>query len=156
MMTDGQASFPAQAINSIKSNPEILGKMKFKAVAYAGGSDSLKKIAELLGGEFVAAILAQQLANAFISLVSRKKKEGAALWDTKQLAVGQVLSMSTYYNVKAIAGTVITVEDHNGTTMNVSKNIIEKMASATHFKREVPMNMTSLAELLETFSDTVF
>jgi hypothetical protein len=30
------------------------------------------------------------------------------------------------------------------------------MASGTHFAKEVPMNMTALAELLETFYDTVF
>jgi hypothetical protein len=102
--------------------------------------------------------LANQLANAFISLVARKKtaKAGAPLWDTTKFAVGQILSMRTYYNVKAIAGNVITVEDQNGTTMQVSQNIVEKMASGTHFAKEVPMNMTGLAELLETFSDTVF
>lgn len=30
------------------------------------------------------------------------------------------------------------------------------MSSAYHFAREVPLTMTSLAALLETFSDTVF
>jgi hypothetical protein len=40
--------------------------------------------------------------------------------------------------------------------MNVSKDIVEKMASGSHFAKEVALNMTSLAELLETFSDTVF
>ena len=40
--------------------------------------------------------------------------------------------------------------------MEVSRDIIEKMASASHYKQEVAMNMTALAELLETFSDTVF
>jgi hypothetical protein len=30
------------------------------------------------------------------------------------------------------------------------------MASASHFAKEVPMNMTGLAELLEQCSDTVF
>ncbi len=40
--------------------------------------------------------------------------------------------------------------------MHVSKDIIEKMWSANHYEKEVGMNMTSLAELLETFSDTVF
>ena len=58
----------------------------FKAVAYKGGSDSLKKIAQALNGEFVTALLSNQLANAFISLVSRKKKAGKPLWDPKQLA----------------------------------------------------------------------
>ncbi len=51
---------------------------------------------------------------------------------------------------------MITVVDQNGTTMQVSRNIIEKMASGSHFAKEVPMNMTALAELLETLSDTVF
>jgi hypothetical protein len=40
--------------------------------------------------------------------------------------------------------------------MNVSKNVIEKMASATHFAKEVAVNMTGLAEILEECSDTVF
>ena len=40
--------------------------------------------------------------------------------------------------------------------MHVSKDIIEKMNSANHFKKTVPMNMTSLAELLESVGDTVF
>lgn len=64
--------------------------------------------------------------------------------------------MSTYYNVTGIAGDSITVDDQNGTTMQVSKNIIEKMSSGTHFNKEVAMSMTALAELLENFFDTVF
>ena len=40
--------------------------------------------------------------------------------------------------------------------MHVSRDIIEKMVSASHFSKEVPLNMTSLAELVEQFSDTVF
>lgn len=40
--------------------------------------------------------------------------------------------------------------------MHVSRDIVEKMVSGTHFAREVGMNMTGLAELLETFSDTIF
>lgn len=34
--------------------------------------------------------------------------------------------------------------------------ILEKWPSADHYAKEVPMTMSSLAELLETFSDTVF
>ena len=48
------------------------------------------------------------------------------------------------------------VEDHNKKNKTVSKEIIEKMPSATHFAKEIPLTMTGLAELLETFSDTVF
>jgi predicted transcriptional regulator len=40
--------------------------------------------------------------------------------------------------------------------MHVSKDIVEKMLSGTHFSKEVAMNMTALAELLETFSDSIF
>lgn len=113
-------------------------------------------MANALGGEFVTVLLAKQLANAFISLVARKKKNGPALWETKQLAVDQVLSMTTYFHIAAVAGNSVTVEDQNDTTMNVSKDIIEKMASGSHSAKEVGMNMTALAELLETLSDTVF
>ena len=83
-------------------------------------------------------------------------KSGPALWDTKQFDIGQNLSQTTYYNVKDISGDRITVEDQHGGLMHVSRDIVEKMASATHFSREVPMNMTGLAQLLETCSDTVF
>ena len=40
--------------------------------------------------------------------------------------------------------------------MHVSRDIVEKMASGTHYAKEVGMNMTGLAELLEQCSDTVF
>ncbi len=40
--------------------------------------------------------------------------------------------------------------------MHVSRDILEKMDSAAHFSKEVPMNMTELAELLETAGDTAF
>ena len=40
--------------------------------------------------------------------------------------------------------------------MDVSKDILEKMDSGTHFSKEVAMNMTDLAELITTCGDTVF
>jgi hypothetical protein len=40
--------------------------------------------------------------------------------------------------------------------MQVSKDILEKMDSASHFEKEVPLTMTQLAELMETCGDTVF
>jgi hypothetical protein len=79
----------------------------------------------------------------------KKGKAQPALWDTKQFAVGQMLSQTTYYNVKEIAGDRITVEDQHGGLMHVSRDIVEKMASATHYAKEVGTNMTGLAELLE-------
>jgi hypothetical protein len=39
--------------------------------------------------------------------------------------------------------------------MYVSRDILEKMSSATHFTREVGLTMTALAELLSTVSDTI-
>lgn len=40
--------------------------------------------------------------------------------------------------------------------MHVSRDILEKMDSANHFIREVPVNMTELAELLENAGDMAF
>jgi hypothetical protein len=40
--------------------------------------------------------------------------------------------------------------------MHVSRDILEKMDSAAHYESEVPMNMTELAELLESAGDTAF
>lgn len=53
-------------------------------------------------------------------------------------------------------GRDVFIADQNGDNKTVSKEIIEKWPSADHYAKEVPMTMTSLAELLETFSDTVF
>lgn len=64
--------------------------------------------------------------------------------------------MRIYYKVKEINGDQITVHDQYGNTILVSKNILEKMNSGNHFEKEVHLNKTSLAELLFTFSDTVF
>jgi hypothetical protein len=87
---------------------------------------------------------------------AKRAKALPALWDTKKFAVNQILSQTTYYNVTAIDGKRISVLDQHGNLMHVSRDIIEKMASASHFGKEVPMNMTGLAELLEDCSDTVF
>lgn len=40
--------------------------------------------------------------------------------------------------------------------MDISKDILQKMDSATHYAKEVPLNMTQLSELLSTCGDTVF
>lgn len=55
-----------------------------------------------------------------------------------------------------IAGDRVTVQNQYGNLMHVSRDILEKMHSATHFAREVPRNMTELAELLTNVSDTIF
>ena len=38
----------------------------------------------------------------------------------------------------------------------VSRDILENMYSGDHFNKEVPMNVTGLAELLHTVQDHVF
>jgi len=48
------------------------------------------------------------------------------------------------------------VENSFGETMHVSKDIIEKMDSGNHNAKEQPVNMTELAEILESVGDTVF
>lgn len=40
--------------------------------------------------------------------------------------------------------------------MIVSKDLLEKMDSADHFKKEVPLSMTELVEILESAHDTIF
>jgi hypothetical protein len=40
--------------------------------------------------------------------------------------------------------------------MHVSKDIVEKMDSGNHFAKQVEVNMTELAQLLESVGDTVF
>ena len=47
-----------------------------------------------------------------------------------------------------IDGKQITVLNQWGEQMIVSKDIVENMYSASHFEKEVGMNMTGLAEVL--------
>lgn len=84
------------------------------------------------------------------------KRTTEPLWDTKQFAKEQFFSQTAYLNVKEIAGNRVTVDNSYGSTLYVSKDILEGMHSASHFKKEVPMNMTGLAELLQSVQDHVF
>jgi hypothetical protein len=70
--------------------------------------------------------------------------------------VGHVLSQTKYYNVTSIAGDSITVKDHDGNQKNLKKDELKTMASGSHHSREVGLNMAGLAELFETFSETIF
>ena len=78
----------------------------------------------------------------------KKVKRGKTLWDTKQFANDQFFSQTAYMNVKSIEGNQVTVENSFGGQMIVSRDIVENMYSADHFKKEINMNMTGLAELL--------
>ena len=59
-------------------------------------------------------------------------------------------------NVKSLEGNQVTVENSYGGEMIVSRDIVENMYSADHFKTEINMNMTGLAELLQTVQDNIF
>ena len=84
------------------------------------------------------------------------KRTTKPLWDTKKFEKDQFFSQTTYLNVKEIAGNRITVENQFGNTLYVSKDILEGMYSGDHFENEVAMNMTSLAELLQSVQDHIF
>ena len=49
MMSDGESSYPKNGVENIKQSP-AKGKVKFKSIAYGGGSQSLTKMAKELGG----------------------------------------------------------------------------------------------------------
>ena len=53
-------------------------------------------------------------------------------------------------------GSMVSVRNQFGHTMQMSKELLETMYSADHYEREVPLNMTGLAELLQSVSDHVF
>ena len=86
----------------------------------------------------------------------KKVKRGKPLWDTKQFSDGHFFSQTAYLNVKAVEGNRVTVTNSYGGEMLVSRDILENMHSADHFKKEVPMNMTGLAELLQSVQDNIF
>ena len=50
MMSDGESDYPSIGVESIK-NSKIKSKLKFKSIAYGGGSEILTKIANDLGGD---------------------------------------------------------------------------------------------------------
>jgi len=90
------------------------------------------------------------------SKAAKVVRKGAPLWDPAKLATGQFFSQTQYYNVTGVAGDRVTVQNQYGNMMHVSKDILEKMSSATHFMKETPMTMTALADLLSSVSDTIF
>ena len=86
----------------------------------------------------------------------KQVRRNKPLWDVKQLEANQFFSYTSYFNVKAIDGNIVTVENSWGNQINVSREIVESMHSADHYQREVFMNMTNLAEVLQLVKDNVF
>lgn len=88
--------------------------------------------------------------------LAKVKRTEAPLWDPKKFAVNQYFSQTAYLRVDDIAGNTVTVQNSYGQNLYVSKDILENMYSADHFDKEIPMNMTSLAEILHTVQDHIF
>ena len=58
--------------------------------------------------------------------------------------------------MKEIDGNRVTVKNSFGNLLYVSKDILQGMYSADHYKKEVNMTVSSLAELLQGVQDHVF
>ena len=109
--------------------------------------------------EFVNAasfILSAIVGDGKKSPIKKFKRTTKPLWNPKSFALSQWFSQTTYLKVKEISADKITVRNAHGNTLYVSKDILEGMYSADHFAKEVPVNMTALAELLQTVEDHVF
>ena len=65
--------------------------------------------------------------------IKNKPKNSKARLDISKLKVGNHLSYVSYYHVSAIHGGNVMVNDQNGDIKTVSKEILEKWPSATHF-----------------------
>ena len=63
--------------------------------------------------------------------------------------------MTSYMTVLNITS-MVAVRNQHGNTMQMSKELLETMYSAQHYDREVAMNMTGLAELLQSVQDIIF
>lgn len=111
---------------------------------------SIEDLAKLCqGGDNVAVTKQFIKATSYIlSSVLNKGKPAKKLWDSSKFAIGQWFSQTAYLCVRDIKDKAITVENQYGDKLTVTKDILEKMYSATHFKQEVPCTMTELAEVL--------
>ena len=81
-------------------------------------------------------------------------KEGK--FDIDKLAKGQHLSETVYYKIKEFNDNICEIENQDGRTFEVTTSIISEMESADHYDKEIPMNMTSLAEFLVGLGDKGF
>lgn len=84
------------------------------------------------------------------------KRTGEPLWDPKKFEPKQWFSQVAYLTVRDLGPTQVRVENSYGMQMDVSRDILENMWSASHFDTEVHLSMTDLAALMETMGDTAF
>ena len=73
-------------------------------------------------------------------------KTGKPLWNPKKLEVEDIFSCISYLKVEKIDGNQITVNNHQGGSWFITKDIISRdMWSAEHFDKEVKCGMTDLS-----------
>lgn len=84
------------------------------------------------------------------------KRTGEPLWDTSKFEPKQWFSQVAYLTVRDLGPSQVRVENSYGMQMDVSRDILERMWSASHFDTEVYLSMTDLAALMETMGDTAF
>lgn len=78
---------------------------------------------------------------------ANRKAQSGPKWNLADLKMGQFLSMTSYMTVLNI-NHLVAVRNQYGHTMQMSQELLETMYSATHYAREVGLNMTGMAELL--------
>lgn len=79
------------------------------------------------------------------------------LWNRDKLEVGNYFSSVSYLKVSNIAGDTVTVENSNGGSWVMSKDLLVRDSwSADHFNEEIKTNMTELAQILTLCKDTIF
>jgi hypothetical protein len=140
----------------IKVNNEIELMIKVMKENYDGAGRALtvSDISKAVSTKSFEEVTKTFAANAsFIISSAVKKNLGGAtssipapksdpLWDTSKFAVGQYLSQNAYYTVTAIEGNTISIQNSFGDEMQVSKDILEKMDSASHFEKKISLTMT--------------
>lgn len=117
---------------------------KFQVTDLAKVCDSKDKAA--VTKQFVKAT--SFILAAALGATKKSKVKREPLWDSKQFGLGKWFSQTAYLVVREIHADKILVENQYGDRMHVSRDILEKMDSANHFEKEVPMTMTELAEIL--------
>ena len=87
----------------------------------------------------------------------RTAATGKPLWDAKKLEANDFFSCISYLKVSKIEGNSVTVENHQGGSWLISKDILQNdMWSADHFDKEVKCTMSDLAEIIQECKDTLF
>lgn len=86
------------------------------------------------------------------------QKRKTPKWNLQKLEMDQFMSMTSYMTVMGInaKNNMISVRNQFGNHYEISKSILETMHSADHFEKEVFINMTGLAKLLQSVGDKVF